>query len=132
MAVLRFQCNYDGDYDTDSLSTVLRAYLIEDLIRQGLKELVIWGGTGPPLSRYVSYPPHDWRTPGCTDSRVACSTVFYVEVRASPSQAVGLRRAMDLLIGDKASLREPFWRLGFLARPGLAGSRWRRCFRRRG
>jgi len=56
-AVLRFQCNYDGNYDTDSLSTVLRAYLIEDLIRQGLKELVIWGGTGPPLSRYVSYPP---------------------------------------------------------------------------
>ena len=56
-AVLRFQCNYEGNYNADSLSTVLRAYLIEDLIRQGLKELVIWGGTGPPLSRYVSYPP---------------------------------------------------------------------------
>jgi hypothetical protein len=56
-AVLRFQCNHDGDFDADSLSTVLRAYFIEHLIRQGLKELVIWGGTGPPLSRYVSYPP---------------------------------------------------------------------------
>jgi len=56
-AVLRFQCNYHGEHDTDSLSTVLRAYLIEDLIQQGLKELVIWGGTGRPLSRYVSYPP---------------------------------------------------------------------------
>jgi hypothetical protein len=55
--VLRFQCNHDGDFDADSLSTVLRAYFIEHLIRQGLKELVIWGGTGPPLSRYVSYPP---------------------------------------------------------------------------
>jgi len=56
-AVLYFQCNHDCDFDTDSLSTVLRAYLIELLIRQGLKELVIWSDTGPPLSRYVSYPP---------------------------------------------------------------------------
>jgi hypothetical protein len=56
-AVLRFQCNHDGDFEADSLSTVLRAYLIELLIHQGLKELVIWNGTGPPLSRYVSYPP---------------------------------------------------------------------------
>jgi hypothetical protein len=56
-AVLRFQCNHDRDFDGDSLSTVLRAYLIEHLIQQGLKELVIWGDTGPPLSRYVSYPP---------------------------------------------------------------------------
>ena len=56
-AVLRFQCNYDVDFNADSLSTVLRAYLIEHLIRLGLKELVIWGGTRAPLSRYVSNPP---------------------------------------------------------------------------
>jgi hypothetical protein len=56
-AVLCFQCNYDRDFDDQSLSTVLRAYLIELLIGQGLKELVIWGDTGPPLSRYVFYPP---------------------------------------------------------------------------
>jgi hypothetical protein len=56
-AVLCFQCNYDCEFVGDSLSTVLRAYLIEQLIQQGLKELVIWGDTGPPLSRYVSYPP---------------------------------------------------------------------------
>jgi hypothetical protein len=56
-AVLCFQCNYDCDFDADSLSTVLRAYLIEMLIGQGRKELVIWGDTGPPLSRYVTYPP---------------------------------------------------------------------------
>ena len=56
-AVLCFQCNYDTEFDADSLSTVLRAYLIEMLIGQGLKELVIWGDTGPPLSRYVTYPP---------------------------------------------------------------------------
>jgi hypothetical protein len=55
-AVLCFQCNYDCDFDADSLSTVLRAYLIELLIGQGLKELVIWGDTGPPLSRYAIYP----------------------------------------------------------------------------
>ena len=56
-AVLYFQCNYDCEFGGDSLSTVLRGYLIEHLIQQGLKELVIWGDTGPPLSRYVSYPP---------------------------------------------------------------------------
>ena len=56
-AVLMFQCNCDRDFESDSLSTVLRAYLIELLIQQGLKELVIWGDTGPPLTRYVSYPP---------------------------------------------------------------------------
>ena len=50
-AVLCFQCNYDCDFDADSLSTVLRAYLIEMLIGQGRKELVIWGDSGPPLSR---------------------------------------------------------------------------------
>ncbi len=55
-AVLMFQCNRDRDFDADSLSLVLRAYLIELLIRQGLNKLVIWGDTGPPLSRYVSYP----------------------------------------------------------------------------
>jgi len=56
-AVLCFQCNNERDFGPDSLSVVLRAYLIEFLIRQGLEELVIWHGTRPPLSRYVSYVP---------------------------------------------------------------------------
>jgi hypothetical protein len=56
-AVLCFQCNNERDFGSDSLSLVLRAYLIELLIRQGLQELVIWADTGPPLSRYVSYAP---------------------------------------------------------------------------
>jgi hypothetical protein len=56
-AILCFQCNNDRDFSRDSLSVVLRAYLLELLIRQGLEELVIWGGTGPPLSRYVTYVP---------------------------------------------------------------------------
>jgi len=54
-AVLGFQCNNEEDFGHDSLSVVLRAYLIESLIRQGLKELVILAGTAPPLSRYVTY-----------------------------------------------------------------------------
>jgi hypothetical protein len=54
-AVLRFQCNNEKEFGYDSLSVVLRAYLIELLIRQGLKELVIWADTAPPLSRYVTY-----------------------------------------------------------------------------
>ena len=56
-AVLCFQCNNERDFGPDSLSVVLRAYLIEFLIRQGLEELVIWHGTRPPLSRYASYVP---------------------------------------------------------------------------
>ena len=56
-AVLLFQCNNDRDCGRDSLSVVLRAYCIEHLILQGLKELVIWADTGPPLSRYVTHVP---------------------------------------------------------------------------
>jgi hypothetical protein len=56
-AVLCFQCNNERKFGPDSLSVVLRAYLIERLIFQRLEELVIWAGTGPPLSRYVSYIP---------------------------------------------------------------------------
>jgi len=56
-AVLLTQFNHDRNYSRDSLAVVLRAYLIEILISQGLKELVIWADTGPPLSRYVSYRP---------------------------------------------------------------------------
>jgi len=56
-AVLCFQCNNDSNFGNDSLSIVLRAYLIESLIAQSLEELVIWAGTRGPLSRYVSYAP---------------------------------------------------------------------------
>jgi len=56
-AVLYFQCNNDREFGHYSLSVVLRAYLIEHLIRQKLEELVIWWGTGPPLSRYATYVP---------------------------------------------------------------------------
>jgi hypothetical protein len=52
---LCFQSNNDCDFGPDSLSIVLRAYLIESLIGQSLEELVIWSDTRPPLSRYVSY-----------------------------------------------------------------------------
>ena len=56
-AVLCFQCNNDCNFGPDSLSIVLRAYLIESLIAQSLEELIIWADTRPPLSRYVSYAP---------------------------------------------------------------------------
>jgi|HubBroStandDraft_6_1064221.scaffolds.fasta_scaffold129859_2 hypothetical protein len=56
-AVLRIQLNNERDFGSDSLSLVLRGFLIELLINQGLRELVIWSDTGPPLSRYVSYVP---------------------------------------------------------------------------
>jgi len=55
--VLLLQLNNDRKFSCDSLSVVLRGYLIETLIRQGMRELVIWAGTGPPLSRYVRRIP---------------------------------------------------------------------------
>jgi hypothetical protein len=55
--VLLLQLNNDRDFPRDSLSVVLRAYLIESLIRQGMKEFIIWAGTAPPLSRYATYIP---------------------------------------------------------------------------
>jgi len=56
-AVFCFQYNNDQEFGQHSLSLVLRTYLIEHLIGQKLEELIIWGGTGPPLSRYVTYVP---------------------------------------------------------------------------
>ena len=53
--VLLFQLNNDRNFPRESLSVVLRSYLIETLIRQRMKELTIWGGTAQPLSRYVKY-----------------------------------------------------------------------------
>ena len=55
--VLLFQLNCDLDFPRDSLSVVLRGYLLESLIQQGMKELIIWAGTAPPLSRYATYLP---------------------------------------------------------------------------
>jgi hypothetical protein len=52
-ATMLFQLNNDLEYGDASLSVVLRAYLIEALIRAGTPELVFWSGSAPPLSRYV-------------------------------------------------------------------------------
>ena len=54
-AILFLQLNNDHDHDVASLSVVLRAHLIETLIRSGTPELVFWSGCAPPLSRYA--PP---------------------------------------------------------------------------
>jgi hypothetical protein len=79
-AVLLFQYNNDQDFGADSLSIVLRSYLIEFLIRKGRKELVILNGTAPPLSRYVKYRPMievhlDKRTASWRASRFCFSTL---------------------------------------------------------
>jgi hypothetical protein len=69
---LFLQLNQDRAFADLSLSVVLRAHLIDMLIRQGRRELVFWAGTAPPLSRYAScvpavgvhldLPTHGWRT----------------------------------------------------------------------
>lgn len=55
-AILLFQLNNDQKFARSSLSVVLRSHLIDNLIQAGCPELVILGGTAPPLSRYASHP----------------------------------------------------------------------------
>jgi hypothetical protein len=56
-AVMFFQLNNDRDYESSSLSIVLRGYLIEALIRGGSNELAFWSGTSAPLANYVTCDP---------------------------------------------------------------------------
>lgn len=46
------QMNRDQEHRADSLSVVLRGYLIESLIRRGFQSIVFVGGVGEPLKRY--------------------------------------------------------------------------------
>jgi hypothetical protein len=55
--MLLLQLNNDREFPMASLSVVLRGYLIESLIQQGMKELILWDGTAGPLSRYITLIP---------------------------------------------------------------------------
>lgn len=52
-ATLIFQLNGDRAHPRDSLSAVLRSYLIEHLIERGTRELTFWGGAAGALYRYA-------------------------------------------------------------------------------
>lgn len=56
-ATMFLQLNNDKQFGDASLSVVLRAFLIETFIRDGISELVFWSGSAPPLSRYVQLIP---------------------------------------------------------------------------
>ncbi len=47
-ATVFVQVNDDRDYAKMSLSVVLRGYLVEELIRQGVHTLLFWAGVGEP------------------------------------------------------------------------------------
>jgi hypothetical protein len=51
------QQNNDLDFEHNSLSLVLRGYLIESLIQANFQELIFWGGPGGALIRYVNFVP---------------------------------------------------------------------------
>jgi Acetyltransferase (GNAT) domain len=78
-AVLCLQLN-DPAWSRESVSLVLRSYLIEHLINRGIRELVFWAGTSPPLNSYavdreefmtyVDSQSHRWRL-----VRLACVTL---------------------------------------------------------
>jgi hypothetical protein len=52
-AFLALQLN-DHTCGRESVSLVLRSYLIEQLINRGIRELVFWNGTSAPLSFYTT------------------------------------------------------------------------------
>ena len=56
-ATMILQMNNDREHRTDSLSVVLRGYLIESLIARGIEDLFFWGGAGGPLARYCHWIP---------------------------------------------------------------------------
>ncbi|HMG84694.1 MAG TPA: hypothetical protein VK574_03065 [Terracidiphilus sp.] len=56
-ATVRFQMNRDQEHRADSLSVVLRGYLIESLIRRGFQSIVFIRGVGEPLKRYCRNVP---------------------------------------------------------------------------
>jgi hypothetical protein len=56
-ATLLFQMNNDREYHRDSVSQVLRSYLIEELIARRTHDLIFWAGTSAPLARYVERIP---------------------------------------------------------------------------
>jgi hypothetical protein len=49
--IVFFQMNDDKENAASSLSVVMRAYLIEDLISEGVQAVHFWGGIGDPLRR---------------------------------------------------------------------------------
>jgi hypothetical protein len=78
-AFLALQLN-DRACARESISLVLRSYLIEHLIGRGIRKLVFWGGTSAPLSFYtapreeftvyIDSRSHPWRL-----VRLACVTL---------------------------------------------------------
>ena len=73
-AFLCLQLN-DRDCARESVSLVLRSYLIEHLISRGIRELVFWSGTSAPLSFYTT--PREEFT-------------VYIDSRSHPWRAVRL------------------------------------------
>jgi hypothetical protein len=56
-ATVLFQMNRDQERQKESLSLVLRGYLIESLIQEGFRSIVFLGGVSEPLKRYCCNVP---------------------------------------------------------------------------
>lgn len=81
-ATLLFQMNNDQDHHRDSISQVLRSYLIEDLVAMGIRDLFFWAGTSAPLARYAKAIPAtawylDSRSPGWRLIRRLVSSITF-------------------------------------------------------
>jgi len=89
-AILVVQLN-DRAYGRDSVSSVLRSYLIESLIDRGTRELIFWGKSSSPLGWY------------CTSPEIFAA---YIDSRSLPWRL--FRRACEL-VGNLAPRNSGKW-----------------------
>ena len=96
-AILLMQLN-DRSYTVESVSLILRSYLLELLMNLGIKELVFWAGTSAPLSCYTTDRSDvmiylDARSPSWRLARRFCAML-------SKFGPVALRRRLSLISPD--------------------------------
>lgn len=56
-ATVIMQLNSDSEHPRESLSVVLRGYVIESLIAKKIQQVLFWAGASDPLRRYTSFVP---------------------------------------------------------------------------
>jgi hypothetical protein len=104
-AVMLLQLNNDREYGNASLSVVLRANLIETLIRKGTPELLFWSGSSAPLSRYALDIP--MVAVHCDSTAFGWRLTRFVIGRAEPWAPRSVASDVHWLVGSKLSSKPP-------------------------
>jgi hypothetical protein len=56
-ATVVLQLNDDSSYPNDSLSVVLRSYVVDTLINRGIRHVTFWAGASAPLASHCNHVP---------------------------------------------------------------------------